>query len=634
MKKLFLLLLLLLPMSSMAQEDWTEGYKGETNSKGEPHGKGVMVWKQNNGTLCRFDGYFSNGKPGDGSHTGIFFKKKGGKIIHRGTGFIYRSRKDKKSIFIMQTAGRGASIHEDEDPDMDDIIIGEVRNDEWYSGTQIFTLDYQARSFSNGMFGRLRTHLMDRSERMEYAKYLPQLYSKEEIKSILKKGYWQNLPYDEYKDCVKQILKYSPTGTTALDFQNVQSGEGYVIYNSKLVYLKNINWTSEIKGGKINGEGEGIFQIDNVSCRVRGQYVDGVPREVEYLIGDGEWEKKNEGYSYYKCLSPTDGLLAYRDKTANYGFMTLDGRRNFGHYSEFKNRFSNGEAEVYARRNNFLDDVERSGLYSQDVMTAIQRKITDKYDYRTEFSYRVDTLGNFLGMTSNSTTILPPTQKEYLKLCAELDAYKNKLKAANTNYKSFKIKDNIARSFIDYFDYPGFDPKGKTTLARQIENEHVIINALQGSYSKYESALELAKKPSPLGMTALHNTAKQLLPAMIKKYEEQIKKLIEQLRTVSVKDGIDANSSYVPEYETLQWGVDPGEDGFFKVAHIKYKVRLDTKVRVYRFRMVEDDDYTYEVHFYKWGDWIEIGKYNNEKDAVAAGYYGAKYLLRRTKGEL
>ena len=113
-----------------------------------------------------------------------------------------------------------------------------------------------------------------------------------------------------------------------------------------------------------------------------------------------------------------------------------------------------------------------------------------------------------------------------------------------------------------------------------------------------------------------------------------INKLIEQLRTVSVKDGIDANSSYVPEYETLQWGVDPGEDGFFKVAHIKYKVRLDTKVRVYRFRMVEDDDYTYEVHFYKWGDWIEIGKYNNEKDAVAAGYYGAKYLLRRTKGKL
>ena len=65
-KKLFLLLLALMPIMILAQSnaanefstegnsrflplsdkvsDWTVGYVGETDSKGRPHGKGVMVW--------------------------------------------------------------------------------------------------------------------------------------------------------------------------------------------------------------------------------------------------------------------------------------------------------------------------------------------------------------------------------------------------------------------------------------------------------------------------------------------------------------------------------------------------------------------------------------------------------------
>ena len=236
----------------------------------------------------------------------------------------------------------------------------------------------------------------------------------------------------------------------------------------------------------------------------------------------------------------------------------------------------------------------------------------------------------------------------YLRQCELLEAYYNRLLAANTSYEDVKLNSSLVDDFVALFDHTDLDINNKVPLAKELQGEHKLIGMLRSSYiGDCTEFIAWAEKPSNIGFTLLHEKAISVLEQKEADYKREQKQIADK----NAEKAFKSLEKLVDAFGGSGGGSSSSSSGSSKPKiDTEVDVNYETVEKYHEVIMISRPHYMYElkktIRFndgttadiykvknkegYYWG-----GKtsYKTEADAAAAAYFYKKYELVRKKGK-
>ena len=540
---LFLLLFALMPMMIFAQSnaanefstegnsrflplsdkvsDWNVGYVGETDSKGRPHGKGIMVWdwKYTKGNKSRYEGYFVNGDPGDGVHPGRLTTMKKEKITYDGISNYYLIRKHKSlynidSLYVLGEDGPTMIIYGD----------GEFYDGEYTQGAMSGFIVYYNPKYKRLVYGNKKAHFpMDGhfidfrrmvvypfngySFKLSEFKYsggihiskVPEaqeimkkhglvfyFYSQHEIwKEYTKKEFSQNeisklVARHQYGKGYVRMPAFKKANTNFLD-------STYVFDHFGLEMCDSILWTGNIVDGYVDGEGAGV------TCEMK----DGKPSyfygtfNMGYPVGPVLYS--NEGYKGdILNFGPISEGIAIVSLGSNLNQNTWDHwgliDSNGNYITELKYKkaepFKGGKALISQDKAGFLKDAETMQEKSAELTVDLKKLKASVDQMPGDVSYYINRFGKFVGFADGKNVergmrIDKSKAKMFYETdCKNLLAYRTKLNSLGSSEDLFRPDFSLVDNFVGRYDYDGQDPNGFIPLAKELQKANRALELL------------------------------------------------------------------------------------------------------------------------------------------------------------
>ncbi len=263
----FITVLLLTTMSAMAQYQ----YKGQTDKKGLPHGQGVMTWSDGSS----FEGTFVKGNPVKGT----FIKYTNGRRSAKIVGSFTTKRHPKGQLLSSDVLEHGY---------VDCVKFGKEA---------LIYRGYKKNGICEGQgecsfFWKDGKLFMYIQKGRWHEDYVTEDGLWVESKGMCRPteiidGVWRCKRFREYDDEAKSLWKkYYPhfvfgqlcDFNYSLDDLNNMGTARVLTLNEplKIVEMRDVRWSGEVRDGKIQGEGIGFVNVSGNDLFIRGRFKDGV----------------------------------------------------------------------------------------------------------------------------------------------------------------------------------------------------------------------------------------------------------------------------------------------------------------------------------------------------------------------